>query len=185
MLSVGSKAAYAYDPDTGDEIWKVKTGGFSGASRVAFADGVAYIATGNGKSEMLAVNADGAGDITKTHVKWRTGKGAPGRTSPILADGLLYLLKEDGVLSCVDAKTGDEVWKERVGKEFSASPLLAGDKIYCFPMDGKATVAKAGRTYAEVAANELDAGCLASPAVDGKALFVRTKTHLYRIEDKK
>jgi len=83
---------------------------------------------------------------------------------------------------CVEAATGDEVWQERIGGEYYASLLYADGNIYAFNQDGKATVLKTGRKFEVVATNTLAAGFMASPAVDGKALILRTKTHLYRIE---
>ena len=102
--------------------------------------------------------------------------------SPLLVDDLLYLLGDSGVVRCVEAATGNEVWQERIGGEYYASPLCADGNIYCFSREGKTTLLKAGRSLEVRATNMLDDGFMASPAVSGKALFVRTKTHLYRIE---
>jgi outer membrane protein assembly factor BamB len=140
------------------------------------------VATGSGKSEYLAVRPDGRGNVTDTHVVWRTVRGAPRLVSPVIADGLLYLLGEGGVMRCVESATGNEVWQERVGGEYYASPLYGDGRVYCFSTQGKTTVLKAGRAFEIITTNALDDGFMASPAVSGCALVLRTKTHLYRIQ---
>jgi len=182
LISSGSKATYAYDPLTGRELWKVNTSAHSPATRALFGHGLVFFATGSGKSEYLAVRPDGRGNVTDTRVVWRTPRGAPRLVSPVLVGDLLFLLGENGVMRCIEATTGNEVWQERVGGEFYASPLYADGHIYCFDINGKATVLNAGRSYGVVATNSLDAGFMASPAVSGRALILRTKAALYRIE---
>lgn len=182
MLTVGSKAAYSYDPATGKELWKLNHVGFSSAARPVFDGTNAYIATGNGKGEMLCVRVDGQGDVTDTHIVWRNGRGFPRMPSPVWADGLLFMVSDSGIVSCLEAATGKELWQERLGGDYAASLLYADGRVYCFGQDGKATVLKAARTYEVLASNRLEAGFMASPAVEGNALILRTKTHLYRIE---
>ena len=106
----------------------------------------------------------------------------PSKPSLLLVGDLLYMITDAGVASALDAKTGDLIWTARVGGTFSASPVAAEGHIYFFDEDGKATVIEAGREYKVLATNSLDEGSLASPAIAGQAIFVRTKTHLYRIE---
>jgi len=183
MLSIGSKAAYSYDPQTGREFWKINHAGFSGATRPLYARGVAYFSTGHGKGEMLAVRTDGQGDVTDTHILWRNNRGFPRMPSPVLVDGLIFMVNDSGIASCLEADTGQELWQERIGGEYAASVLYADGRVYCFSQQGKATVFKVSRTFEVFATNELADGFMASPAVDGKALLLRTKTHLYRIEE--
>jgi outer membrane protein assembly factor BamB len=147
-----------------------------------FDKGLVFVATGSGKSEYLAVRPDGRGNVTDTHIVWRTVRGAPRLVSPVLVDGLVFLLGEGGVMRCVEAATGNEVWQERVAGECYASPIFGDGHICCGDLNGKTTVLKAGRSFEVVATNTLDDGFMASPAVFGKALMLRTKTHLYRIE---
>jgi outer membrane protein assembly factor BamB len=108
----------------------------------------------------------------------------PSRSSPLLVGGLLYMVSEEGFASCVEAKNGQEVWRVRLGGRYWASPLYAEGRLYFFSEGGVTHVGAAGRAWKELAANKLDTGCMASPAAAGKSLFVRTKTHLYRIEDR-
>jgi outer membrane protein assembly factor BamB len=183
ILSVGAMGAYAYDPLTGREIWKIRHGGYSGATRPVFGHGMAFLATGSGQSQFLAIRPDGRGNVTDTHIVWRTVRGVPRLPSPVLLDDLLFTLSDNGIATCWEAKTGQEVWKERLGGEFAASMLVSDGRIYCFGQDGKATVLRANRHFERLATNVLDAGFLASPAVAGRALILRTKTHVYRIEE--
>ena len=131
---------------------------------------------------MLAVRPEGHGDVTETHIAWRNGRGAPRMPSPLLVDELLYLLGDNGVVRCVQAETGNEIWQERIGGEYYASPLCADGNIYCFSREGKTIVLKAGRSLEVRATNTLDDGFMASPAVSGKAFILRTKANLYRVE---
>jgi len=108
-------------------------------------------------------------------------KQTPGMVSPILVDDLLFAVTDQGVLTCLDAKTGQTVWQHRLGGNFSASPIYADGKLYFCNRDGRTTVVKPGREYQEIAVNDIDGQLMASPvAVDG-ALVLRTATHLYRI----
>lgn len=185
MISVGAKALYGYDPTDGSEIWKVRTPAYSGASRPVYGDGIAYMITGFGKTELLAIRVDGSGDVTDTHVIWRTRKSVPRTPSPVLVDDLLFTINDTGTVMCLKAATGKEIWKEHIRGNCAASPIYADGRIYTFNRDGKATVFKADREYEVLAENELDSGFMASPAVSGRALFLRTKTHLYRIQSEK
>jgi outer membrane protein assembly factor BamB len=182
MVSAGSKAAYGYDPANGRELWKLRTDGHSVASRPLHGHGLVFIATGSGKSEFLALRTGVRGDVPEADIVWRTTRGAPKMASPLLVGDLLFLLADNGVLRCLEATTGNEFWQERIGGEYYASPLFADGNIYCFSQQGKTTVIKAGRTFEIVATNTLEDGFMASPSVAGRALILRTKKHLYRIE---
>jgi outer membrane protein assembly factor BamB len=182
MISVGAKAGYAYDPRSGREIWKVSYGGFSNALRPVVGHGLAFLTTGWVGADLWAVRLDGHGDVTRSHVAWKYSKMVPQKPSPLLVDDLLFLINDSGVATCLEAKTGQSVWQERIGGHYSASPLYADGRIYCFSEEGRITVLKPGRRLEVLAENQLANGFMASPAVAGKALFLRTKTHLYRIE---
>jgi len=121
--------------------------------------------------------------VTESHVAWRLAKGVPKKPSLLLLGDLLFMISDNGIASCVDAKTGELVWTSRLDGAYSASPVSAEGRIYFLSEEGKATVIEASREYKVLAENTLDDGALASPALDGKALFLRTRTHLYRIEN--
>jgi outer membrane protein assembly factor BamB len=184
LISPGSKACMAYDPRTGEEIWQVHFDQFSGTSRPVYGHGLLYISTGFGKANLLAVRPDGVGDVTESHVAWEVKKGVPSKPSPLLVDDLIFMVDDMGIASCLDAVSGEPIWVERLGGQFSASPLLAGGLIYVSDHDGKTFVLRPGREYEEVAVNTLSEGCLASAAVLGNALILRTSGHLYRIEER-
>lgn len=185
LFSAGAKAAYGYDPRTGDELWRVEYNDFSTAPRPLFANGLAYLVTGTSKRELWAVKPDGHGVVTDTHVAWKLNSRVPRYASPLLVDGLIYLAAEESFLSAVEAGTGQVVWTERVGGKFAASPVCADGRLYFFSQEGVTTVIKPGRALEVLATNTLDGGFMASPAADGKAFYLRTKTHLYRVEEVK
>jgi outer membrane protein assembly factor BamB len=184
MFSPGAKAAYAYDPRTGRELWQVHYIAWSAAPRPLYSQGLALMITGLGATELWAIRIGGQGDVTDTRVAWKV-KNAAQTASPIIVDNLLYMVSDSGLAMCVEVATGKLVWKERLGGTFAASPIYADGKLYFCNQQGKTIVLKPGRTREVLATNKLDEGCLASPAVDGKALFLRTKTCLYRIESAK
>ena len=182
MLSPGAKAAYGYDPSTGRELWKVQYSDWSVAPMPLFENGIAFFVTGLVKNELWAVKTDGQGDVTDSAIVWKL-KGHPGKyASPLLVDGLIYTAAEENFVKCIEAKTGDVVWTERIGGKYAASPIYADGKLYFCSQDGSTTVIKPGRSLQILATNSLAGGFMASPAVAGKALFLRTRTHLYRIE---
>jgi len=141
-----------------------------------------YFATGVEKL-LLAVDPSGMGDITDTHIVWSHRKGAPEIPSPLIIDDLMFMVNEGGVVSCVEAKNGNPVWKGRVGGNHWASPLYAGGNIYFCSMEGRVSVIRAAREFKLLARNEFDNEFIASGAVAGNALILRSLTHLYCIEE--
>jgi outer membrane protein assembly factor BamB len=185
MLSGGAKAAFGYDPRNGHELWRIQFDDFSVAPRPLYENGIAYFVTGITHPELWAVRTEGKGDVSDSNnVLWRLKQSVPRTASPVLVDGLIYMISDDGIINCIDAATSEPVWKRRIGGGFAASPIYGDGRIYFCDWDDKTTVIKPGRKFEKLADNTLDGGCMASPAVDGKALFLRTKTHLYRIEEK-
>jgi hypothetical protein len=185
LISPAAVATIAYDPKTGEELWKVYHGGMNVAQPPQYFDGQVILCTGDAPSNLLAVRADGHGDVTKTHIEWKSNKATSSRTAPLLLDDKLYIVNESAALSCVAAKTGEVLWKERLSGKYSASPIYGDGKLYAFSQDGESVVGEVGKAWKELAVNKLDDGCMATPAIAGKSLFIRTKTHLYRIEQKK
>jgi outer membrane protein assembly factor BamB len=184
MLSAGAKAAYAYDPRTGRELWRVQYPDYSTAPRPLFDGNLAFFVTGLSKNEMWAVKTDGEGDVSDSKVVWKLKTHIGKYASPLLVDGLIYTAADESFVTCLDAATGQVVWTERIGGKYAASPIYADGRLYFFSQDGSTTVLKPGRSLEVLATNNLANGFMASPAVDGKAFYLRTKTHLYRIEGK-
>jgi outer membrane protein assembly factor BamB len=183
MFSAGAKAAYAYDPRHGQELWKVQYADWSVAPRPVYREGLVYFVTGFSKRELWAVKAEGQGDVTETGVVWKLKTRVGKYASPILVDDLLYTAAEESFITCVEAATGQVVWTERVGGKYAASPVYADGRLYFFDQEGRTSVLKPGRTCEVLATNTLANGFMASPAVAGKAFFLRTRTHLYRVEE--
>jgi outer membrane protein assembly factor BamB len=186
LISAASAAAVAYDPMNGQVLWWVKYSGHSPATRSLFANGLVYVTSGAGH-ELIAVKPDGKGDVTSSHVAWKTNKGIGHKPSPLIVEDLMYVVSDNAAACCLDAKTGAQVWSQRVaGSAFSASPLYADGMIYFFAEDGSATVISTGREYKEIARNKIDGGseCKSTPAISGKSIFIRTDSFLYRIEKK-
>ena len=182
VVSVGAYRAGAYDPQTGKEIWRVSyADGFSNVPRPVYGHGLVYIATGFQQPTLLAVRPDGTGDVTNTHVAWTLRRAAPLTPSPLIVDEEIYIVNDGGIASCLDAKTGEIHWQQRLGGEYSASPLFADGRIYFLNEEGVATAIAPGRVFRRLATASLDGATLASIAVSGGSMFIRTHTHLYRI----
>lgn len=181
LLSPAADWIYAYDPATGRELWRVSYGvlGFSIVPRPVTAHGLAFISTSFMKPEMLAVRVDGS---TPPEIAWRQPKGAPSMSSPLVVGDELYVVSDKGIMTCLDAKTGAPVWSERLGGNFSSSPLFADGRIYVGNRDGATFVIKPGRTYELLATNQLDGQIFATPAAVDRTIYLRTDQALYRIE---
>jgi outer membrane protein assembly factor BamB len=184
VISPAANWVYGYDLQSGKELWKAAYGqlGFSTVPRPVVLDNKVFIATSYMQSRLLAVKLGGTGDVTATHTAWVSDRQIPNKPSLIALNGRIYFVSDKGIARCVNAETGEDVWFERLGGDYSASPLEADGNLYFCNQDGLCTVLQAGDAYQELAKNTLDAGCMASPAVAGKSLFLRTSTHLYRIE---
>jgi len=182
VISPGALRAIAYEPRTGKEIWNVRYGdGFSNVPRPVYGNGLVYICTGFQEPSMLAVRIDGRGDVTKSHVAWTLKRGVPLTPSPLLLGDELYMMNDGGIASCVDAKTGTELWRARINGNFSASPIYADGRIYFLSEEGLTVVIAPGRKFQALATNQLDGETLASMAVSGGSIFIRSRTHLYRL----
>lgn len=183
VVSVGAFRVTAYEPRTGKEIWRVEYAeGYSNVPRPVYGHGLVYITTGLQHPSLLAIRPDGEGDVTGTHVAWRMERAVPVTPSPLLVGDELYLVSDLGVVTCLDAKTGQSHWQERLGGSFSASPVFADGRIYFMNETGVTTVIGPGKEFHRLATNSLeDAWTLASMAVSGGSIFIRSADYLYRI----
>ena len=184
LISPGADWVYGYEPLTGKEIWRVGYKGFSTVPRPVVGHGLVYICTGFNQSELWAIRLGAHGDATATAVAWKCTKKMPLKPSPLLVGDELYVVSDTSTASCFDAKTGALRWEQRLGGNFSASPILADGKIYFFSEEGKTSLIVPGREFKLLATNELGERIMASPAISGDALFLRTDQALYRIEEK-
>ena len=183
IISPGSGFVAAYDPHSGDEIWRVGYGeGYSVVPRPVFAQGLVFVSSGFNRARLLAIDPqDARGDASGSHIVWSHERGVP-LTSSILADGdELYFVSDNGVASCLDARSGKVHWSERLAGDFSASPVYADGRLYFVNEAGVTYVVRAGQEFELLATNDLEEGALASPAVADEALYLRTELHLWRI----
>lgn len=182
IVSTAADRAYGYDPGTGIELWHVDFEGFSNVPRPVIADDLLIIDTGYMKPQLWAIRPEGAGNLTKTNVAWQVKAQVPANPSPIVVGKNIYMVSDQGVVTCLEAATGKERYKSRLGGNFSASPIANDANVYFFSEEGDSVVLTAGDELNEIAHNKLDGRIMASPAVAGQAIFLRTETHLYRLE---
>jgi len=184
LVSNGAMLVTGHDPRTGRELWRVRYRDDNTISRIVSGLGLLFVNCGGppNRTHLWAVRQGGAGDVTDTHVVWKMTEDVPFESSPVLVGDLLYTLSDRGVLICKQAMTGKTVWSHRLAGQYGASPLYADNRIYISGKQGKIIIIKPGRTFHTLATNELNGEHWASPAVAGKSLLFRTKTHLYRVQ---
>jgi outer membrane protein assembly factor BamB len=183
LISNGSQVCIAYNPRTGREIWRIYYGGDSTISSPISADSLVFINTGLIKpQELWAIRPDGTGDVTTTHVVWKATENVPGESTPVTVNGLIFMVNEHGMLTCLECTSGKVLWSQKLPGQYGASPVYGDGRIYLFNKKGLTTVVKAARKYKLLARNQLDEGFMASPALAGQSLFLRSLHHLYRIE---
>jgi hypothetical protein len=173
----------AYDPDTGQELWRV--GGMTGWVTPApvFTHGLVFAASGK-NGPVMAIRPGGRGDVTASHVVWKHATGGPYVCSPLVSGDHLYLHTEDGFLSCYEARTGKRLYQERLGGKFIASPVAGDGKVYLTNEEGTTLVLKAGPKFEVLSRNRLEEYTLASPAISQQEIYLRTEKHLYAIAGK-
>jgi len=181
LISPAADWLYGYEPSTGRELWKLRYGklGFSNVSRPVIGNGMIYLSTGFGKTEMLALKLNG--DKPPTEV-WRHTKAVPRVSSPVLVGEQLYFISDSGILSCLDSKNGKVHWQERLNGNYSASPLFADGHLYFFSHEGKVHTVDPGLKYQLVAENDMGSPIMASPAAVGNAIYLRADSGLFRIQ---
>jgi outer membrane protein assembly factor BamB len=184
VVVTGAQWVVAYNPRDGKPLWQVRHGeGFSNVPCPVYADGMVYICTGYMTPELVAIRVDGRGDVTKTHVAWRISKQVPAMSSPVLVGSVVYMISDQGVVTCAETKTGDVLFRQRVGGNYSSSPLVADGKLLFLSREGDVTVAQAESSWQEVSKNHVNGQLMASPAVWRDSLILRSDSHLYRISD--
>ena len=184
LIAPAAEAIISYDPETGEELWRtLHPGGFNVAARPIYSNGLVYVFTSGLDNSLMAIRPDGLGDVTESHIVWKTR--GPNIPSPVLVNGLLFMVTDKGgIARCLDAKTGDEIWKMRVGGDHWASPVFVDGNLLFSSKQGEVTVLPATREEPEVIArNELNASFVASPAVTHAGLILRSTTHLYCVAE--
>jgi outer membrane protein assembly factor BamB len=181
LLLAGHGTLSSYDPATGERLWFCSGPAQVSASTVACSDTLVFASAGYPEKEIIAVRADGSGDVSQTHVAWRATKGVSYVPSPIYHDGRLYVINDSGIASCVDAASGESLWQERLGGNFSSSPVLAGGKLFVTSETGTTHVLEAAAKFKQLGQNELGDSGFASPAIVGGQIFLRSGSRLYCI----
>jgi outer membrane protein assembly factor BamB len=188
LVSNGAQLCVAYDIQTGKELWSFWYGHDSTVGMPLVYGDIVYFNSGwifeedkAGYVKFFAVNPAGSGDITQTNLLWKLEEDIPQITTPVIADGRIYMVHERGTLTCVDALTGYVLWKERLKGQFNASPVYAGGYIYIPEVRGTVYIIKPGALYEPVGENRLEGTIKATPAFAGGNIILRTENNLYRI----
>lgn len=190
LISNGSAVCCAYEPLTGKEVWRVVRGAESTVPMPVSENGIIYFYTGSMNNpeggtytEMLAVNPDGKGDITNTNILWRKhdDQSQTQISTPVIKDGLIYTITSRNLLMCIDTKDGKELWSQRLRANCNASPVYADGKIWVFTVKGEVIAVKPGKSYEEIARNQMDSGIWATPAFIRNSVILRTEKYLSRI----
>ncbi len=182
LISAGSNIVQSLDPKNGSVIWSVKYDGYSVVPKPIMNQGLVFICTGFGPTTLLAIDPSGSGDVTESHVRWQYKNTSVPKTPSLIAYRDQIIMSSDqGVGVAVDCKTGEEIWRKRLGGNYSASPLLNGDLIYLQSEQGDATVMQLGEEPQEIAKNSLPGRIFASFAIIDNDLLIRAEEGLYRI----
>jgi outer membrane protein assembly factor BamB len=188
LISNGSAVCIAYNPLTGEEVWRIVEGEDSTIAMPFSENGIVYFfpsfvtgTDGEKYAELLAVNPDGKGDITKTNVIWRFKSPVLQLLTPLIKDGLIYTIDTRNVLYCLDAITGREVYSKKLNQKYNSSPVFAGGKIYFTSVRGETMILKAGNQFQILAENKLPGEVYATPAFLRNSILIRTDSRLYRI----
>jgi hypothetical protein len=185
LVAVGPHWVASYEPETGHELWRLRHGdGYSIGCVPVFGKELLILSTGCPRPSIIAMKVDGSGEQSPSSLAWTSQKSVPMISSPVLLGADVYWNSDDGFLSCADAATGAVRWKGRLGEGTLASPIVAAGRVYFFGREGKTVVLKPGPAYEPLAENKLEGTLIATPAVAGKSLFIRTDTHLYKIENR-
>ena len=190
LLSVNDHM-HAYDADSGEHLWSVETPlhvpvpSVVADAETAFMSGglygpavIAAVALADGDQE----DADLTANSKRRKFRWKITRGTPDVSSPIIYGGLIYWVTQNGRMFCADPATGEIIWRERLGAQYSASPVAGDGKLYIAGADGSVAVLEAGRSYREIARNHIDEVIYASPAIANGLIYIRGNKHLYAVQ---
>jgi outer membrane protein assembly factor BamB len=180
LIINSSERVDAYNPENGEFLWHAGSQRQTPVPSAVFHKDVIYLSHGYRNSDFFAIRAGGRGDAT-SNILWQVPNGASYVPSILYYDGLIYVTNEIGIVTCVDAETGKQVWRQRLGGIFFASPVAGDGKIYMVSETGETFVLKAGREASILATNDLGERFLASPAISNGRLFLRSDGTLFCI----
>lgn len=188
LISSGAQLTIAYEPETGKEIWQVFYGHDSVVGMPTSSHGLVFVNSGwifpeigSRYVSLFAVKPDGNGDVTNSHVEWKTDVDVPQISTPVIFDGRMYMVHERGEFTCLDILNGNVIFKTSLKDQFNASPIYASGNIYLFSDKGKTYVFKAGKNVELIAENQIEGIVKATPAIVRDNLIIRTDKFLYRI----
>ena len=196
LLSQGAKAFYSYDPMTGEDLWRIEERtSHSAGTRPVIWNGTIVVPSGWSSGQILAIKPGAKGDVLDVNsastnsgslsMVWRSKRNVPKKPSLLVVNDLLFSIDDNGVATCSDPATGKSIWNERIGGNYSASPIATKEHIYFVSEEGKTTVIAAAATFQKLGESQVGDGFMASPAVLDNALILRSRTMLYRVEAKK
>ncbi|MCX6878559.1 MAG: PQQ-binding-like beta-propeller repeat protein [Verrucomicrobia bacterium] len=181
MVLSGSKCVASYDPDTGKQHWLIDGPTDQFVAGVVFTDDIFFVTGGFPDLHIVAIRPDGEGNVTASHIAWRDTQGVSYVPSPIAHGKYFFVVADRGLATCFEAKTGQRMWQEKLGRHHSASAVSAGGNLYFLDDDGRMFVLKAGPQFEVIAKNDLGEECYASPAISRGQIFIRTLGNLYCI----
>jgi outer membrane protein assembly factor BamB len=191
LISNGSAVCIAYNPETGEEVWRVVQGEDSTISMPFSEDGIVFFYTGfvtpkEGETyaELFAVDPTGSGDVTNSHILWRMKTPTLQLLTPVIKDGLIYTVDTKNNLFCIEAKTGKAVYTRRLQAKYNSSPVYAGGNIYFTSTNGETMIIKEGRKLEIIGRNKLKGDVFATPAIVNNSIIMRTANNLYCIGKK-
>ena len=192
LISNSAYMCFAHDVNTGEVVWTVTYGYDSTVSQPLFWNGLVFVNSGwifeDNKpyfTRQFAIDPTGTGDVTETHVKWVYEDEVPQIPTPVIVDGLMYMVHDRGMVTCLDAMSGNVAWKEKLKGNFNASPIYAAGNIYFINVKGECTIVKPGKTFQKVAENSIGETVKAIPAFVGDKMVLRTQKHLFLIKSEK
>ncbi|MHC4250412.1 MAG: outer membrane protein assembly factor BamB family protein [Planctomycetota bacterium] len=179
LVVLGPEKTWSFDPASGRPLWNCKGPASYCAATAAFSDDTVFVTGGYPKRSLLAIRADGSGDVASTHVRWKGDKKVGYVPSPLYAGGLLYAVADKGLMRCYDAASGEILWSHDFKAPFYSSPVLVGDKLYVFDRKGKGYVMRAGRESELIATNALPHGAAATPVILDGRIYLRSYEDFY------
>ena len=181
MILSGSKCVASFDPRDGSRHWIIDGPTEQFVASMVYNGKLLFLTAGFPELHMMAIRPDGSGNVTDTHIAWRTRKGAAYVPSPIAVGEFFLVVSDGGVASCFEAESGKRLWMERLGTHYSSSLVTAGGLVYFTSDEGNTTVVRPGPSLDVVAENKLGEYCYASPAISGGQIFLRGEKHLHAI----
>jgi outer membrane protein assembly factor BamB len=185
LIINSSERIDVYNPVNGELLWHVGSPRQSPIPSPVYHDSLIYMSRGYRNSDFLAIRPGGRGEVTDSHIRWRTPTGASYVPSILYYDGLLYMSSDVGFVTCAEAATGEQVWRQRLRGVFFASPTAGDGKVYFVSETGDTFVLRAGREPQILARNDLGERFIASPAISRGKLFLRSDENLFCIGQSK